>query len=39
MPFHIADFTLPITLKESHIDLFLKKKTAEEDMSFLRMYN
>ena len=39
MPFYIPNFTLPITLKESHIDLFLKKKAGEEDMSFLRMYN
>ena len=39
MPFHIADFTLPITLKQNHIDLFLKKKAGEEDLSFLRMYN
>ena len=39
MPFHITDFSLPLTLKENHIDLFLKKKGGEEDLSFLRMYN
>lgn len=39
MPFYIADFSLPFTLKESHVDLFLKKKKTEDDMSYLKMYN
>ena len=39
MPFYIPDFRLPFTLKESHIDLLLKKKKLEEDLSYLKMYN
>jgi len=39
MPFHIPNFTLPFVLKKEHVDLFLKKKKDEEDMSFMRMYS
>ena len=39
MPFYIPNFTLPFVLKKEHIDLFLKKKSVEEDISFMRMYS
>ena len=39
MPFYIPDFSLPFTLKESHVDLFLKKKKTQDDTSYLKMYN
>ena len=38
MPFHIPNFTLPYILKKEHVDLFLKKKKEEDDISFMRMY-
>ena len=37
LPFHIPEFQLPFVVKKSHIDLFLKKKTAA-DPSVMRMY-
>jgi len=37
VPFAIANFALPFTLKKEHIGLFLKKK-EEDDMSHLKMY-
>jgi ATP-dependent Lon protease len=39
MPFYIPNFTLPYILKKEHVDLFLKKKKDDEDMSFMRMYS
>ena len=39
MPFYIPNFTLPFVLKKEHIDLFLKKKNVEEDISYMRMYS
>lgn len=38
LPFHIPDFQLPFVVKKSHVDLFLKKKKAEMDVSVARMY-
>jgi ATP-dependent Lon protease len=38
LPFHVKDFTLPFVVKKEHIDLFLKKKGPEKDVSYLRMY-
>ena len=38
LPFYIADFQLPFVIKKSHVDLFLKKKKAEIDVSAMRMY-
>lgn len=38
LPFHIPEFQLPFVLKKNHVDLFLKKKKEELDMSVLRMY-
>jgi len=38
LPFHIPDFQLPFVLKKAHIDLFLKKKKPEMDVSAMRMY-
>ena len=38
LPFHIPDFHLPFVVKKSHVDLFLKKKTQELDVSVQRMY-
>jgi ATP-dependent Lon protease len=39
LPFHIPEFQLPFVLKKSHIDLFLKKKQPDMDISALRMYS
>jgi ATP-dependent protease Clp ATPase subunit len=39
LPFHIPDFTLPFVLKRAHVDLFLKKKGGEIDVSAMRMYS
>jgi ATP-dependent Lon protease len=39
LPFHIKDFSLPFTVKKDHIDMFLKKKSTEEDTSFMKMYS
>ena len=38
LPFHIPDFRLPFVLKKEHVDLFLKKKTPNMDVSVQRMY-
>jgi len=38
LPFHIPDFQLPFVLKKAHIDLFLKKKKPEMDISARGMY-
>ena len=38
MPFYIENFSLPFTVEKKHIDLFLKKKNADDDISFMRMY-
>jgi hypothetical protein len=38
LPFYIADFQLPFVIKKAHVDLFLKKKKAEMDVSAMRMY-
>jgi ATP-dependent Lon protease len=38
LPFHIPDFQLPFVLKKAHIDLFLKKKKPEMDVSARAMY-
>ena len=38
LPFYIPDFQLPFIVKKQHIDLFLKKKEAEIDISVQRMY-
>ena len=38
LPFHIKDFQLPFVVKKEHIDLFLKKKTPNMDVSVQRMY-
>lgn len=38
LPFHIKDFTLPFVVKKEHVDLFLKKKTPQIDVSAQRMY-
>ena len=38
LPFHIPDFQLPFVLKKAHVDLFLKKKKPEMDVSAMRMY-
>jgi ATP-dependent Lon protease len=37
-PFHIKDFTLPFILKKEHVDIFLKKRTKSQDLSFMKMY-
>jgi ATP-dependent Lon protease len=37
VPFSIEGFSLPFTLKKSHVELFLKKK--EVDMSHTHMYS
>jgi ATP-dependent Lon protease len=37
MPFYIENFSLPFTILEKHIDLFLKKKSSD-DTSYQRMY-
>jgi ATP-dependent Lon protease len=37
VPFAIEGFTLPFTLKKSHVELFLKKK-EKTDVSFMSMY-
>jgi ATP-dependent Lon protease len=37
LPFHIPEFQLPFVLKKTHVDLFLKKKSAV-DASVQRMY-
>jgi ATP-dependent Lon protease len=37
VPFAIEGFSLPFTLKKSHVELFLKKKDPG-DVSYLRMY-
>jgi Lon-like ATP-dependent protease len=37
MPFYISNFSLPFVLKKEHVDLFLKKKDAQ-DKSYLAMY-
>ncbi len=39
LPFHIPDFRLPYVLKKEHVDLFLKKKTPQLDVSVQRMYS
>jgi ATP-dependent Lon protease len=36
LPFHIANFQLPFTVKKEHLSLFLKKK--EKDESHLHLY-
>ncbi len=38
LPFHIKDFSLPFVLKKEHVDIFLKKKNDDKDVSFLKMY-
>jgi ATP-dependent Lon protease len=38
LPFHIPDFQLPFVLKKAHVDLFLKKKKPEIDISARAMY-
>lgn len=38
LPFYVKDFSLPFVVKKDHIDLFLKKKGPEKDISYLRMY-
>jgi ATP-dependent Lon protease len=40
LPFYIKDFTLPMVLSRTHIDLFLKKKKPEDDrdVSLKMMY-
>jgi len=38
LPFHIPGFQLPFIVKKQHIDLFLKKKAPEMDVSVQRMY-
>jgi ATP-dependent Lon protease len=38
LPFHIPDFQLPFVLKKAHVDLFLKKKKPEMDISARAMY-
>ncbi len=38
LPFHIPDFQLPFVVKKSHVDMFLKKKKPEMDVSVQRMY-
>jgi ATP-dependent Lon protease len=38
LPFHIKDFTLPFVVKKEHVDLFLKKKQPQIDVSAQRMY-
>lgn len=38
LPFHIPDFHLPYVLKKEHVDLFLKKKNPQMDVSVQRMY-
>ena len=38
LPFHIPEFQLPFIVKKTHIDLFLKKKAPEIDLSVQRMY-
>jgi DNA polymerase III delta prime subunit len=39
LPFHIPEFQLPFVVKKQHVDLFLKKKKSEMDVSALRMYS
>jgi len=39
LPFYIPDFQLPFVVKKQHVDLFLKKKKPEMDVSALRMYS
>jgi len=39
LPFHIPNFTLPFVVKKDHVDLFLKKKKPDMDVSALRMYS
>jgi ATP-dependent Lon protease len=39
LPFHIPNFTLPFVVKKDHVDLFLKKKKSDMDISALRMYS
>lgn len=39
LPFHIPEFQLPFVVKKQHVDLFLKKKKPEMDVSALRMYS
>jgi len=38
LPFHIKNFNLPFILEKEHIDLFLKKKDSDRDVSHLAMY-
>jgi ATP-dependent Lon protease len=38
LPFHIPEFQLPFVLKKNHIDLFLKRKQPDMDISAMRMY-
>jgi MoxR-like ATPase len=38
LPFHIPDFHLPFLVKKIHVDLFLKKKDNDIDVSVQRMY-
>jgi ATP-dependent Lon protease len=38
LPFYIPEFQLPFIVKKHHIDLFLKKKDPEIDVSVQRMY-
>jgi hypothetical protein len=38
LPFHIPEFQLPFVIKKNHIDLFLKKKPSDMDISAQRMY-
>jgi hypothetical protein len=38
LPFHIKDFSLPFVLKKEHVDIFLKKRSASQDVSFMKMY-
>lgn len=38
LPFHIPNFSLPFVLKKEHVDLFLKKKKGDMDISAMRMY-
>lgn len=39
LPFHIPNFHLPFVVKKEHVDLFLKKKNPQIDVSVQRMYS
>jgi hypothetical protein len=38
LPFHIPEFQLPFVVKKTHVDLFLKRKDEQMDVSARAMY-